>query len=54
VPAGIDAPVPQHPERTIVDLLSPIETGGQCGSIGEEMAIKVVSQHRPAAVGIAD
>jgi hypothetical protein len=46
--------VPQHLERTVVETLCGIETGRQGRSIGVEIAIKVVSQNRPAAVGIAD
>ncbi len=50
VPAGIDAPVSQHPERTVVDTFSRRQGGFIC----VQMAIEVVSQHLPAAVGVAD
>jgi hypothetical protein len=54
VPAGIDAPMSQHPQSTIVNTLSLIETSRQGGIVGVEMPIEIVSQHRPAAVGVAD
>ena len=54
VPAGVDAPVPEHTERPVVDTLSRIETSRQGGTLGVEMTIEIVSQHRPAAVGVAD
>jgi hypothetical protein len=54
MPAGLDAPVFQNPQSTVVDALSRIETGRECGIVRVQMAIEEVSQHRPAAVGIAD
>ena len=54
VPAGIDAPVSQHPERTVVDTFSRKQSGRQGGVVCVQMAIEVVSQHRPAAIGVAD
>jgi len=54
VPAGIDSPVSQHPERTVVDTFSRKQTGRQGGVVCVQMAIEVVSQRRPAAIGVAD
>ena len=45
VTAGINAPLSQHQERTVVDTFSSKQTGREGWVVSVQMAIKVISQH---------